>query len=370
MKILQLIYESFNSPYGFGGAGVRAYEIYKRLAERHDITLLCMKYPGAKDGDIHGLKHVFAGTESKSLIKSVLAYTVKAALYVKKHGDNFDIIVENFLPSTPFFSPLMTKTPVILQVQGVMYKHVFEKFNPFLSTPMYLVEKFYPRLFDKFIFVSEVTKNKVMAGMRRHVKVCPVIPNGIDKNLLDINSVEDDYILFFSRIDSYTKGIDLLISAFERLAPEYPHLKLVLAGYEFDKIEAVLSGCPPSLRGKVAYAGFVTGEEKVRLLSRAKLFVLPSRHESSPISIIEAAACGKAVVVSDIPELQFVEENGFGVSFPSGSAGGLQEKIALLLEHGGMRRELGLNGRIYAKNYLWDTIALEYENVISSLNLV
>ncbi len=245
-----------------------------------------MKYPGTKDGDIHGLKHVFVGTESKSLIKSVLAYTVKAALYVKKHGDDFDIIVENFLP----------------------------------STPMYFAEKFYPCLFDKFIFVSEVTKNKVMAGIRRHVKVCSVIPNGIDKNLLDINSEEDDYILFFSRIDRYTKGIDLLISAFEQLAPEYPHLKLVLAGYEFDKFETVLSGCPPSLRGKVAYAGFVTGEERMRLLSR---------HESSPISIIEAAACGKAVVVSDIPELQFVEKNGFGVSFPSGSAGGLQEDCVI-----------------------------------------
>ena len=73
---------------------------------------------------------------------------------------------------------------------------------------------------------------------------------------------------------------------------------------------------------------------------------------------------------SDIPELQFVEKNGFGVSFPSGSAGGLQEKIALLLEHGGMRRELGLNGRRYAKSYLWDAIALEYENVISSLHLL
>lgn len=31
MKILQIIYESFGSPFGFGGAGVRAYEIYRRL---------------------------------------------------------------------------------------------------------------------------------------------------------------------------------------------------------------------------------------------------------------------------------------------------------------------------------------------------
>ena len=139
LKILQLIYESFNSPYGFGGDGIRAYEIYKRPAERHDITLLCMKYPGAKDRDIHGLKHVFVGTESKSLIKSVLAYTVKAALYVKKHGDDFDIIVENFLPSTPFFSPLMTKmllykaywwTSKAYKIKGTIESTEAEKSNP------------------------------------------------------------------------------------------------------------------------------------------------------------------------------------------------------------------------------------------------
>ncbi len=38
MKILQIIYESPGSPFGFGGAGVRANEIYKRLNDtaRHN----------------------------------------------------------------------------------------------------------------------------------------------------------------------------------------------------------------------------------------------------------------------------------------------------------------------------------------------
>ena len=58
MKILQLIYESFGSPFGFGGAGVRAYEIYKRLKARHDITFLCMKYPEAIDGEKRLKTHI------------------------------------------------------------------------------------------------------------------------------------------------------------------------------------------------------------------------------------------------------------------------------------------------------------------------
>jgi glycosyltransferase involved in cell wall biosynthesis len=266
-----------------------------------------MKYPGARDGDIEGLGHVFVGAESSSLTRSVLAYTVRAANFVRKHGSRFDVIVENFLPSTPFFSILFTRTPVILQVQGIMEKHSFEKFHPFYAIPMHVVERFYPRLYQRFIFVSPVTKEKVMTRLGGKNMQCHVIPNGINEDLLKATPEDGEYILFFSRIDIYTKGLDILVEAFRKIASEYPELRLILAGYEFDRFDTVVSGCPPSLRERIEYAGFVAGEEKVRLLSGARIVVLPSRHESSPISILEAAACGKTVIkkrgsVSSFPQ--------------------------------------------------------------------
>jgi glycosyltransferase involved in cell wall biosynthesis len=365
MKILQLIYESPGSPFGYGGAGVRAYEIYRRLKDRHEVTLLCMKYPGARDGDIEGLRHLFVGTGSSSLTKSVLTYTVQAANFVRRQGSGFDVIVENFLPSTPFFSILFTRTPVFLQVQGIMEKHSFRKFHPVYAIPMHLVERFYPGLYERFIFVSPVTKEKVTARLGKKSIQCHVIPNGINEALLQVTPEDGDYILFFSRIDVYTKGLDILIEAFKRIAPEYPEIRLILAGYEFDRFDTLVSGCPPSLRERIEYAGFVTGEDKVRLLSRAKMVVLPSRHESSPISILEAAACGKSVVVSNIPEMSFVEENGFGLSFPSGSVDGLSEKLTLLLSDDKKRETMGKQGREFAGKFLWDHIAIQFENVLN-----
>jgi hypothetical protein len=59
-----------------------------------------MRYPGAEDGEIEGVKHLFVGMESKNLTRSVLAYTLKAMQFVRKNGDSFDIIVENFLQPT------------------------------------------------------------------------------------------------------------------------------------------------------------------------------------------------------------------------------------------------------------------------------
>ena len=364
MKILQVIYESDGNPFGMGGAGVRAYEIYARLRERHEVTFLCMKYPGARDGEFNGLRHIFVGAESRRLTKSVFAYTIEAARFVRRRGGEFDVIVENFLPSTPFFSRFFSKTPVVLQVQGVMYGHVFRKFGPLFSFPLYAVEKWYPSLHDRFIFVSEVTKEKVMRGVKRAVKVCRVIPNGINTELLELASVEGDYILFFSRIDAYTKGLDLLMSAFSAVAPRSPGLRLVLAGYEADRFSGLVADLPEDVKGRVTYAGFLTGQEKTALLSGAKMVVLPSRHESSPVSIVEAAACGKALIVSDIRELSFVGEKGFGLSFPSGSAAGLKEKMESLLTDRGLRTELGRRGREFARHFLWDRIANEFENTL------
>ena len=345
---------------------MRAYEIYKRLRDRHEITLLCTKYPGAKDGDIEGLRHLFVGTESKSLAKSVFAYTIQAMKFVRHYGDDFDIIVENFLPSTPFFSAFFTRTPVILQVQGIMEEHSFKKFHPFYSIPMHMVERCYPRLYDHFIFVSPVTRAKVMARLEgKKMRQSEVIPNGINEELLRAVPGDGGYILFFSRIDIYTKGLDILVEAFTRIASEYPGIRLVLAGYEFDRIEALTAGLPPSLRERIEYAGFVTGEKKRRLLSRATFVVLPSRHESSPISILEAAACGKPVIVSDIPELDFVMKEGFGIVFPSGSVEGLAEKIRTLMDHEEKREVMGGKGREFAGRYLWDRIAKEFEGVLN-----
>lgn len=364
MKILQLIYESYGSPFGFGGAGVRAYEIYKRLKVRHDITLLCMKYPEAKDGEIEGIKHIFLGAESNNLTWSVFQYTLKSADFIRKYGDGFDVVVENFLPSTPFFSQFLTKTPVVLQIQGIMESHSLKKYNLLYSVPMYLVERFYPKFYKNFIFVSYVTYKKVTSSLNKNINTY-IIPNGVDEKLLTVEPWDGDYILFFSRLDVYTKGLDLLLKAFETISFRHPEISLILAGSQFDRFQHIIEKYP-SLKKKVQYAGFVTKSEKINLLAGAKLFVLPSRHESAPISILEAAACEKAIIASDIAELRYVGKEGIGINFAAGSSDDLTEKIEELLIDSEKRELMGKKGRQYASNFLWTETSRRFEEVIES----
>ncbi len=359
MRVLQIIYESYGNPFGFGGAGIRAYEIYKRLKERHEITLLCMRYPGAKDGEIEGLRHIFVGAESNSLTRSVLAYTLKASQFVRRCGKEFDVIIENFLPSTPFFTIFITKSPVVLQVQDFWGRHTFSRFPIHLAIPMSITERYYPKLYNRFIFVSEVTRAQFSLGGDS-----VVIPNGIDQKLLELDPKPKDYVLFISSIDLYKKGLDVLLKAFERVSQGHPNVSLFIAGTgrDIERVKAMAGQSPVS--EKVRFLGWLSGEQKARYISESLFTVLPSRHESQPISIIEAAACGKAVLVSDIEELGFVRENGFGLTFKSGSADDLAKQLATLLEDPHLRERLGNAGRKYASAFTWDKIAVQFESYL------
>lgn len=356
MKILQLIYESQGSPFGFGGAGVRAYEIYRRLRDRHQVTLVCMKYPGVADRLIEGIPHRFVGTESPDLAKSVLAYTIKAAEYVRRCGHRYDIIVENFLPATPFFSKYLTATPVVLQLQGLWGRNHLRKFNPVFGLPLFAVEKFYPLLHDHFVLVTDVNMNR---RIRASGQYC-IIPNGIDRELLKSCEPEEDYILFLSRIDIHQKGLDVLVDAFARVARRFD-CRLLFAGHETNSINHLLLRLPAHLRERVEFAGFVSGADKVRLLSRAKVFVMPSRYEAHPISVLEALGCGRPVVVSDIPEFGYISRNGVGLTFANGSAADLAAQIGRLLADQSLRESLGPKGRQYATGLLWDELARRFE---------
>ncbi|MGA7877446.1 MAG: glycosyltransferase family 4 protein [Desulfoferrobacter sp.] len=194
-----------------------------------------------------------------------------------------------------------------------------------------------------------------------------VIPNGIDSKLLELSATEDDYILFFSRIDSYTKGLDVLLRAFSLIADRFPRISLVLAGHEATKMDDLFALLPDRLRKRVHYMGFVTGEDRLKLLSDAKLIVLPSRHEAHPVSLMEAHACCKPVILSDIPELQYVAHEGIGLAFSSGNADDLAQKIAWAMEDPELRKDLGRRGRRYASNFTWDDLAGQFDSFLSSI---
>lgn len=367
MKILHLLYESKGDYFGIGGVGIRAYEIYRYLREKHEITLLCKKYPGAEDGYREDLRHRFVGSASSNFTKALLSYSYQAALFVKRHGREFDVILEEFSPAIPTFLHCFSERPIVLQVQGYTGKDYFKKYNIFKANFLYFLEHTRPGLYSNFIFISEAIRNKF--PIRKDART-EIIPNGVSPELLHLTPVESNYILYLGRIDMYGKGIDLLISAYEDCCKSFPDMKLVIAGEGREKdmkiFKDLLNRLPKAVLENIELCGWVSGKKKEEVLRNALFVVCPSRHEVQPITTLEAMASGKAVIVSDIPAFSFVVRQQCGISFENGDTLSLARAMKSLISSG-ERREMGQRGRTWVQDYTWEKIALRFEEFLMSV---
>jgi glycosyltransferase involved in cell wall biosynthesis len=359
MRILHLLYESEGDLFGIGGVGVRAYEIYGRLKDRHEVTLLCKRYPGARDGVIRGIRHRFVGTESRSLTVTLLSYAWGCNRFVRRHGQEYDVIVEEFSPAVPTFLRSAPPGPYVLQVQGHTGALYFRKYNPAYALVLWILERYRPGLYRRFIFLTRETVNRVGPPSSLEFEV---IPNGVPDDLLSLTSEDDDYMLYLGRIDVYGKGLDLLLSAFGEFCASSDTMRLVVAGdgRDMQAFRRKVEELPAGVRSRIEMRGWVEGRAKRETLSRASFVVLPSRHEVQPISVLEAMASGKAVVVSDIPEFRFIADQDAGILFRSGDAASLSKAMKAMATHPG-RRDMGGRARTVVRGFTWDRIVQQYE---------
>jgi glycosyltransferase involved in cell wall biosynthesis len=108
-----------------------------------------------------------------------------------------------------------------------------------------------------------------------------------------------DFLLFMGRID-VKKGVELLVAAYNKLCAKQKILpKLVIAGPGLDtdygrKIVALAES-----NENIVFPGMLTGHSKWGAFYSCNAFVLPSHQENFGIAVVEAMACGKAVLISD-----------------------------------------------------------------------
>jgi len=164
------------------------------------------------------------------------------------------------------------------------------------------------------------------------------------------------------------KGLDVLIEAFARVGLP---AELLVAGGDWSA-----AGYPEQLKTLAHQLGvadrihFENHRQDVgAVLSTADIFVLPSRSDARPRSIIEAMSLGIPVVASEvggIPSLVLHDETGLLV--PAEDAGALAAALARLIESPALRTRMGAAGRRHAAQACRpDLTALEYAGLYRRL---
>src|SRR4051794_29282468 len=161
------------------------------------------------------------------------------------------------------------------------------------------------------------------------------------------------------------KGIRFLLEAAAELKPQFPDLKIVLAGDGFERPELVQLAADLGISQDVTFLGWVPNAELPPYYRAAAVSVIPSLEEGFGIPAAEAMGCEVAVVASDAGGLPEVVENGVtGLVVPRGNSKALAQAIGSLLADPQRRRQMGQAGRERAlRLFDWDRTAEQFEEI-------
>jgi glycosyltransferase involved in cell wall biosynthesis len=183
-----------------------------------------------------------------------------------------------------------------------------------------------------------------------------VIPNGIDlesfgrtkledasSRLKEYGLEENHYVLFVGRL-GVLKGAQYAIEAFKNISREHPNLKMAIVGkgdFE-DSLRYLARGMK-----NIVFTGYVRSLKTRKMLyQNSLLVVVPSLYEAFPMVILEAMACSKAVIASNVGGIPLLVRNGkSGFLTRPGDPEDFERFINILYEDRKLRESMGLLGR-------------------------
>ena len=169
------------------------------------------------------------------------------------------------------------------------------------------------------------------------------------------------------------KGVNEFAQAAEIIKKQQPDIRMVLVG---DTDEENPKSVSPQQINKWVKAGIVEhwgySQNVADTMAKANVIVLPSYREGLPKSLIEAAACGRAVVTTDVPGCRdAIEVNETGLLVEVKSACDLAEGILILINDVKLRCKFADNARELAESAfdIKDVVAAHLEIYGDSVRL-
>ncbi len=189
------------------------------------------------------------------------------------------------------------------------------------------------------------------AVLSRYREKCSIVPYGVDLAAFALRDGEaraveqrraryGNRIVLFVGVLRHYKGVDVLLRALSDV-----HAHAVIVGQGPKEQEWRTLGDKLGVTDRVTFLGPVSDAERRLWLHACDLLVLPSidRREAFGISQLEAMACGKPVIASDLPTgVRLVNRDGVtGLLVPPGDHAALGRAMTRLLDDPDLRARLG-----------------------------
>jgi glycosyltransferase involved in cell wall biosynthesis len=160
---------------------------------------------------------------------------------------------------------------------------------------------------------------------------------------------QKEFVFLCNRSMEPQYGVDLVVKAFIQVAAQFPQMRLLLMGKGTQEAALRRLVEEAHLMQRVHFGGFASRDELPGIYRSADVFLSASHVDGSSVSLMEALACGKPALVSDIPSnREWVTPGQNGWLFQDGNVGDLAELMAEVCQHG-IDPTLGKNARKLAE---------------------
>jgi glycosyltransferase involved in cell wall biosynthesis len=381
-----------------GSVEIGTREMARRMAGRHDLTVIASATPKTRDTTDAGIRYRFidhgrdAGlarftrplhrlpfvkTGYFASLLNPLIYWVKVALEIRRGG--YDVVhIANLTQALPIIRRLNPRVRLVL--------HMHCEWLAQLDRGM-LARRL--RHADVILGVSDHITDPIRRRFPQFADRCRTVYNGVEVGAPPgpRSAGEHVTLLHVGRI-SPEKGHHVLVEALNDVVRDHPELRLVLVGeeavipldwavgisadpmisdlerfYGSSYLEQVKVLMSPELAERVEFTGRIEYDEAMQRYRRADLFVFPSFFESMGMPPVEAMAAGLPVVSSAVGGVvEIVQDGTTGVFVERGDPEALARALRDLIEDPERRARLGAAGYARAvEHFAWDRVTDSFE---------